>query len=114
VDNTRVPEGSIDLMNRGEMGTGHGWTMAWGVVWNSSASSFIIQNPPGAANWSIGNSGSEQTAAMKIIGQHRRNEGPDLPQGIIESRNHPVKPDSLYRAQLAARLGTGALKALEP
>jgi hypothetical protein len=24
-----VPEGGIDLMNRGEMGSGHGWTMGW-------------------------------------------------------------------------------------
>jgi hypothetical protein len=114
VDNTRVPEGGIDLMNRGEMGTGHGWTMAWGVVWNSSASSLVIQEPPGAANWAIGASGSEETAPMKIIGQRRRDAGPDLPKGIIESPNHKVEPNSLYRAQLAERLGSRALKALEP
>ena len=54
VDSTHVPGGGIDLKNRGEMGSGHGWTMGWGVVWNSSAASLIIQNPPGAANWSIG------------------------------------------------------------
>jgi hypothetical protein len=114
VDNTRVPDGGIDLMNRGEMGSGHGWTMGWGVVWNSSASSLVIQNPPGAANWSIGTSGLELTAPMKIIGQRRRDAGPDLPKGMIDSSNHPVQPVSLYRAQLAARLGPDALKALEP
>ena len=114
VDNARVPDGGIDLMNRGEMGSGHGWTMGWGVVWNSSAESFVIQNPPGAANWSIGNSGQEQTAPMKIIGQRRRDAGSDLPQGFIESPNHAVLPTSLYRAQLAERLGEGALKALDP
>lgn len=114
VDNAHVPGGGIDLMNRGEMGSGHGWTMGWGVVWNSSAGSFVIQNPPGAANWSIGNSGEEQTAPMKIIGQRRRDAGPDLPQGFIESPNHAVLPASLYRTQLAERLGVGALKALDP
>ncbi len=114
VDNTRVPGGGIDMMNRGEMGSGHGWTMGWGVVWNSAASSLVIQNPPGAANWSIGNSGSEQTAPMKIIGQRKRDAGPDLPLGFIESPNHAVVPASLYREQLAERLGPGALKALEP
>lgn len=114
VDSTRVSGGGIDLMNRGEMGSGHGWAMGWGVVWNSSASSLIIQNPPGAANWCIGSSGLEQTAPMKIIGQKRRDAGPDLPKGIIESQGHPVLPASLYRAQLAARLGADALKALEP
>jgi len=114
VDNTQVPNGGIDLMNRGQMGTGHGWTMGWGVVWNSSASSLVIQNPPGAANWSIGTTGEEQTAPMKIIGVRGRDLGPDLPQGFIESPNHPVTPVSLYRQQLLERLGPGALKALEP
>lgn len=114
VDNVEVPHGGIDMMNRGEMGTGHGWTMGWGVVWNSSASSLIIQNPPGAANWSIGTSGHEMKAPMKLKGVHPRDLGPDLPQGYIESPNHRVQPQSLYRAQLAERLGTAALKALDP
>jgi hypothetical protein len=68
----------------------------------------------GAANWSIGSSGAELTAPMKIIGQRRRDAGADLPKGFIESPNHPVLPTSLYRAQLAERLGAGALKALDP
>jgi hypothetical protein len=114
VDNAHVPGGGIDLMNRGQMGSGHGWTMGWGVVWNSSAATLLIQNPPGAANWSIGNSGEETKAAMKIIGVHPRDEGPPLPQGYIESQGKAVVPASLYRAQLAQRLGPGALKALEP
>jgi hypothetical protein len=114
VDNTQVPQGGIDMMNRGEMGTGHGWTMGWGVVWNSSAADLIIQNPPGAANWSIGTSGHELTAPMKVYGVSRRELGPDLPQGFIESPNHRVLPESLYRAQLSERLGASALKALDP
>ena len=114
VDNVHVPGGGIDLMNRGQMGTGHGWTMGWGVVWNSSAATLLIQNPPGAANWSIGTSGEETKSAMKIVGVHPRDEGPPLPQGYIESQGHAVTPASLYRAQLAERLGAGALKALEP
>jgi hypothetical protein len=113
VDNTQVAQGGIDLMNRGEMGSGHGWTMGWGVVWNSSAATLIIQNPPGAANWSIGTSGKQLTAPMKIAGVHPRDLGPDLPQGFIESPNHRVLPDSLYRAQLTERLGINALKALD-
>ncbi len=114
VDNTRVPQGGIDLKNRGEMGSGHGWTMGWGVVWNSAASSLVIQNPPGAANWSIGTKGEEQYEPMWIAGQHhRRDDGFDLPGGFIESPGHPVQPASLYRAQLAERLGPNALKALD-
>jgi hypothetical protein len=114
VDNAHVPGGGIDLMNRGQMGSGHGWTMGWGVVWNSSASTLLIQNPPGAANWSIGNTGEETLAPMKIIGVRPRDAGPPLPQGFIESPNHPVLPASLYRQQLEERLGPAALKALEP
>jgi hypothetical protein len=114
VDNAHVPDGGIDLMNRGEMGSGHGWTMGWGVVWNSSAATLVIQNPPGAANWSIGTTGEELTAPMKIFGVRRGEEGPDLPQGFIESPSHPVAPESLYREQLKERLGAAALKALEP
>jgi hypothetical protein len=113
VDNVRVPDGGIDLKNRGEMGTGHGWTMGWGVVWNSLAASLVIQNPPGAANWSIGTLGNELGEPMKIMGVSKRDLGPDLPKGFIESPNHSVLPASLYRAQLAERLGPGALKALE-
>lgn len=113
VDNTQVPQGGIDMMNRGEMGSGHGWTMGWGVVWNSSAASLTIQNPPGAANWCIGTSGEELTAPMKIFGVPKR-DLPDLPQGFIESANRRVLPESLYRAQLAERLGASALKAVEP
>jgi hypothetical protein len=31
IDSCQVPEGGIDLMNRGPMGSGHGWTMGRGV-----------------------------------------------------------------------------------
>jgi hypothetical protein len=55
-----------------------------------------------------------QGAPMNIVGQRRRDAGPDLPQGYIESPNHGVAPASLYRAQLGERLGEEALKALEP
>jgi hypothetical protein len=111
VDNVKAPEGGIDLMNRGEMGSGHGWTMGWGVVWNSSARTFIIQNPPGAVNWSVGSTGEETTSPMPTFPQLRL---PDLPQGLIVSPGKPVRPASLYREQLRERLGESALRALEP
>jgi hypothetical protein len=113
VDSTRVPQGSIQFKNRGEMGSGHGWTIGWGVVWNSVAGSFIIQNPPGSANWSIGNTGPELGEPMKRVGVRRRDLGPDLPMGYVESAGKSVYPVSLYREQLAERLGLGALKALD-
>ena len=43
----RCRRAAIDLMNRGIMGSGHGWAMGWGVAWNCMAKSFVIQQPPG-------------------------------------------------------------------
>jgi hypothetical protein len=108
VDSCRVPEGGIDFMNRGEMGSGHGWAMGWGVAWNNVAKSYLIQMPPGSANWSIGNRGEQTERTMPTY-----NPGPPLPmqpQGIIESQGEPVAPASLYLEQLSERLGPQALK----
>ena len=48
-DNCRVPDGSIEFRNRGSMGSGHGWSMGWGVAWNCTAKDYIVQHPPGAS-----------------------------------------------------------------
>jgi hypothetical protein len=108
VDGTEVPEGGIDLMNRGEMGSGHGWTMGWGVAWNNVAKSYVIQMPPGSANWGIGNRGEQRLEKMPTF-----DPGPELsmlPQGIIDSPDKPIVPASLYLEQLKERLGLKALK----
>jgi len=98
VDNCHVDGGGIDFMNRGEMGSGHGWTIGWAVAWNCTAKSFIIQNPPGALNWAIGCEGARQTAAMPFAKE------PKIPEGTFESHGKPAEPASLYRAQLEERL----------
>jgi hypothetical protein len=106
VDNCRVPGGGIEFINRGEMGSGHGWTAGWAVAWNCEAKSFTIQNPPGVYNWAIGCRGKRTTRGMPF------NHQPDLPEGVFDSHNTPVAPASLYRAQLRARLGEAALAAV--
>ena len=108
VDSTQVPEGGIDLMNRGAMGSGHGWTMGWGVAWNNVAQSFVIQSPPGAVNWGIGNRGEQQLKPRPTF-----DPGPPmplLPQGLLDSDGAPVAPASLYLEQLKERLGEKALR----
>lgn len=108
IDGCEVPEGGIDLMNRGAMGSGHGWTMGWGVAWNNVAKSFLIQMPPGSANWGIGNRGEQLLDRRKTF-----DPGPELPllpQGFIDSQGTPVAPESLYLEQLRQRLGPQALK----
>ena len=104
VDNCEVPGGGIDFMNRGSMGSGHGWAIGWAVAWNCKAKSYLNQLPPGAANWVIGSSGEKQQRAIPF------NTEPFLPEGIYDSHGLPVAPLSLYLAQLTERLGKNAIR----
>lgn len=104
VDNCKVPDGGIDFPNRGVAGSGHGWTMGWGVAWNCLAETYVIQNPPGAMNWAIGCIGRSVRQARYF------DTAPILPEGIFDSPGKHVAPQSLYLAQLAERLGPQALK----
>ncbi|MDP9050541.1 MAG: hypothetical protein M3O31_07425 [Acidobacteriota bacterium] len=108
IDGCQVPEGGIDLMNRGAMGSGHGWTMGWGVLWNNVAKSYVVQMPPGSANWAIGNSGEQSLGKVPTFDPGP--ELPMLPQGIVDSQGTPVAPASLYIEQLRVRLGAEAVK----
>ena len=109
VDECEVPYGSINLMNRGEMGTGHGWTIGWSVLWNNSTGSIVVQNPPGDANWSIGDLGAQGSAPMPTPGQGK---GFPLAGGVVESSGKHVEPASLYLEQLRERLGPAAVAAI--
>jgi len=103
-DHCRVPDGGMDLRNRGAMGSGHGWSMGWGVAWNCEAKDFTIQNPPGAANWIIGCVGENKLAPRPC------DKEPNLMGGTEDSPGKHVAPESLYLAQLRERLGDQALK----
>ncbi|WP_448697869.1 hypothetical protein ACFGVR_13760 [Mucilaginibacter sp. AW1-3] len=105
VDNCQVPGGGIEFMNRGEMGSGHGWAIGWAVAWNCTAKNFLNQMPPGSQNWLIGCKGDVEHKAMPF-----EKTNPILPDGIIDSQNKPVAPQSLYLTQLKERLGAQALK----
>ena len=104
VDNCTVPDDGIDFPNRGVAGSGHGWTMGWAVAWNCVAKTYVIQNPPGVCNWSIGCIGQRVQTARYF------DSAPVLPEGIFDSYGTPVAPQSLYLAQLAERLGTQAIR----
>ncbi len=103
VDGCQVPEGGIDFMNRGAMGSGHGWAIGWAVAWNSTAMSFLNQQPPGSANWVIGGMGDQSKKAIPF------EKEPFLPEGIYDSHGTPVAPASLYLEQLKERLGKNAV-----
>jgi hypothetical protein len=104
VDRVDDPTGGIQLIDRGIDGSGHGWAIGFGVVWNSVASTLVIQQPPGAMNWAIGSSGTLKTQAAP-------GGTTVLPQGIVDSHDVLVAPGSLYLAQLCERLGPNALTA---
>jgi hypothetical protein len=106
IDNCEVPDGGIDLKNRGVMGSGHGWAIGWAVAWNNTAKTLEMNEPPEVANWSIGNRGDQFNPPMPVHGH----EKPQLQGAFTESAGKPVKPQSLYLAQLAERLGPSALK----
>ena len=103
IDGCEVPDGGIDFMNRGVMGSGHGWAIGWAVAWNCKAKSYLNQMPPGSANWVIGSQGEHAYRAIPF------DSIPYLPEGIYDSHNIPVTPTSLYLAQLYQRLGKQAL-----
>jgi hypothetical protein len=95
-------EGGIEYMDRGYFGSGHGWTMGWGVAWNNTADTFTIQRPPGTQNWAIGYKGA-------ILDMVEPGSSYQPARGIHESPNVFVQPGSLYLAQLCERLGPQAL-----
>jgi hypothetical protein len=111
IDGCNVPDGGIDFMNRGVMGSGHGWAIGWAVAWNCKAKSYLNQMPPGSANWVIGSYGEQQKKSMPGANQGSAITYDNLllPEGIYDSHGNPVTPSSLYLAQLYERLGKQAL-----
>jgi len=109
VDESEAPGGGIDLMNRGNMGSGHGWAIGWSVLWNNVSADYVVQQPPGTMNWSIGDRGAHSQKPQPNNGGPK---GANLPSGIVESPGKPVEPASLYLEQLKERLGPAAVKAI--
>ncbi len=88
----------LGLYNRGDWGTGHGWSGTNMVAWNVSApaNQIVIQKPPIGQNYGI--------ACNATV----NNNGPFYhPAGWIEGTGESVIPTSLYEAQLSERLTFG-------
>jgi hypothetical protein len=106
-DNSSFPNApqqtpGVGYRNRGNAGSGQGWTVGWAVAWNVDTPFLLVQEPPGADNWCIGCVGTEISAAAP-------GSSTILPNGIFESTGTHVTPASLYLAQLCDRLGPAAL-----
>jgi hypothetical protein len=68
-DNIDVNGNAINVQNRWDSGSGHGWAGANVVIWNSEANSFIAQNPPTAQSWLVGSTGTINTGNCHLSGQ---------------------------------------------
>lgn len=87
-------DGQINVQDRGNYGSGHGWAGANQVLWNCKAKLVAIQNPwVSAKNWCIGLTGEKYPGRFK-----------DRPDGEWEGLNMPgLQPLSLYQSQLKSR-----------
>lgn len=89
-----ITDGYIDVQDRGQMGSGHGWAGVTQVVWNCRAKLAAVQNP-----WTSGHNYCIGLKGAKYPGHF-----PDRPDGIWEGLNEVnIFPRSLYIAQLMAR-----------
>jgi len=88
--------------NRASVGTGHGWAGAQQMLWNSDLFEIVLQAPPFAMNYAVGNKG-------KII---KGNFAPSEPNGLFENHGRFVDTRSLYLKQLEERLGSNAVDAV--
>ncbi len=86
-DGVSIDGNGLSVANRGPDPHGAGWSGANCVLWQCSAAFIRCMNPPTAQNWAVG-------CWAEFEGD-----------GIWRNSNEFVKPESLYVAQLADRLG---------
>ena len=92
-----IGDGRMDVQNRLNSGSGHGWAGGQVMFWNCNGNRMVIQDPEGDhRNWAIGCIFTEIT-----------NVGDQTiePYGIIESRGTRITAiPSLFKQQLTERL----------
>jgi hypothetical protein len=86
-----ITDGEINVQDRGNWGTGHGWAGGNQVIWNCTVKRAAIQNPWASANnYVIGLKGDKYDGRLK-----------GRPDAIWEGQNVTgLQPSSLYLAQL--------------
>ncbi|HET9277344.1 MAG TPA: hypothetical protein VFN95_04140 [Flavitalea sp.] len=87
-------DGEINVQDRGNSGTGHGWAGVTQVIWNCTAKRAVMQNPwTSGKNYCIGLRGEKYDGRLK-----------GRPDAEWEGQNKAgLEPVSLYIAQLHAR-----------
>ena len=88
-----ITDGELNIQDRGNWGTGHGWAGANMVVWNCTVAKAAIQNP-----WA-----SAKNHVIGLVGTKYNGRLNGRPDAEWEGHNKPgVTPASLYMAQLKA------------
>jgi len=92
-----VGDGRIDVQNRLDSGSGHGWSGGQIMFWNCTAARMVVQDPPGdQRNWAIGC----KSPVITNIGDWNSES-----LGIVESQGTFIAAiPSLFQAQLNERL----------
>ncbi|MFL9485304.1 hypothetical protein ACI6Q2_21155 [Chitinophagaceae bacterium LWZ2-11] len=86
-------DGEINIQDRGNWGTGHGWSGVTQILWNCTAKDAAVQNPwVSGKNYNIGFTGAKVTGRLK-----------GRPEGEWDQQNKKVLPVSLYVTQLKER-----------
>jgi hypothetical protein len=89
-----ISDGEINVQDRGNWGSGHGWAGVTQVIWNCTVKRAAIQNPwVSGVNYCIGLKGEKYEGRLK-----------GRPDAEWEGQNQEgLEPVSLYLAQLKAR-----------
>jgi hypothetical protein len=88
-----VTDGEINIQDRGNYGSGHGWTGVTQIAWNCTVKRASVQSPyVSGKNYAFGMKGGKYQG---------RFEG--RPDAVWIAQNQTVQPASLYLAQLADR-----------
>jgi hypothetical protein len=90
----------INVQNRGNLGTGHGWAGAYMAVWNCEADTFRVRNPPTARNWLVGSIGTIGASSYPVGADPAGTYDSSGPTGTGKA----VHPRSLYYGQLQQRM----------
>lgn len=89
-----ITDGEINVQDRGNWGSGHGWAGVTQVLWNCTAKKAAVQSPwVSGKNYNIGMKGDKVEGRLK-----------GRPDGEWEGQHQSgLQPASLYQAQLQAR-----------
>lgn len=97
-------QGEINILNRSNMGSGHGWSGVNNVLWNCETDGYVLERPAIAFDWAFGVIGPFQSEEQERRERRRGTHVAGTEYGFIISPGKHVQPESLYTEQLKERL----------